>query len=177
MGSYEIVLIILSIISIAAALGMVFVKNPITVAFCLLAVLLATAGIYGVIGEHLIATLQVVIYAGAIMVLFIFSIMLLNIDVEIKNHIKNWTKAPVITLSLGLFLMFFLVLSIYRFSISPEANYQMGEWTKDRVELAGGTTWMVSLEVFNKNFISFELVGVALLLATVGAVVLAKRKL
>jgi len=176
-GSYEIVLIIFSILSVCAALGMVFVKNPISVALCLLAVLLATAGIYGVIGEHLIATLQLVIYAGAIMVLFIFSIMLLNIDAEIKFKYLNWSKSPYVVFPLGLILASFLTYFVFSFSKSPEANHQLGEWTKSHVEQNGGPTWLVSLEVFNRHFLTFELVGVALLLATVGAVVLAKRRL
>lgn len=177
MGSYEIVLIILGIFSIIAALGMVFAKNPISVALSLLAVLISTAGIYGVIGEHLIATLQLIIYAGAIMVLFIFSIMLLNIDVELKSKVETWTRSPVLTFSLGILLAVFIVSGVYKFSISPNASYQLGEWTQDKVIAAGGSSWMLSLEVFNHNFLTFELVGVTLLLATVGAVVLAKRKL
>lgn len=177
MGSYEIVLVILSILSILAALGMVFAKNPLSVALCLLAVLIATAGIYGVIGEHLIATLQLIIYAGAIMVLFIFSIMLLNIDVELKSHVENWSKSTKIAYPLGIILTAFIVAAVYRFSNSAEASYQLGEWTPERIKSAGGSSWMLSLEVFNHNFLSFELVGIALLIATVGAVVLAKRKL
>lgn len=177
MGNYEVILILLSIVSIISALGMVFLKNPISVALCLLAVLLATAGIYGVIGEHLIATLQLVIYAGAIMVLFIFSIMLLNIDSEIKFRLHHWSKSIYVTSFLGLVLSPFISMAVIRFAFAPEATYQLGEWTKDKVEQLGGSAWLVSLEVFNKNFLTFELVGVALLLATVGAVVLAKRKI
>lgn len=177
MGSYEIVLIILSVVSIVAALGMFFLKNPISVALCLLTVLLATAAIYGVIGEHLIATLQLIIYAGAIMVLFIFSIMLLNINYEIKSRVGHWANSPYISLFLGLILALFLVAGVYRFSQAPEASYQLGEWTKTKVLDAGGSSWVLSLEVFNHNFLTFELVGIALLIATVGAVVLAKRKL
>lgn len=177
MGSYEIILIILSVFSIMAALGMVFTKNPLSVAICLLSVLLATAAIYGVIGEHLIATLQLVVYAGAIMVLFVFSIMLLNIDAEIKFRFNSWARSSFVVIPLGIILALSISYVTFRFSQSPEAVYQLGEWTQEKVQSNGGTTWLVSLEVFNQHFLTFELVGIALLVATVGAVVLAKRKI
>src|SRR6476659_9663041 len=78
----NVVLLILCVISAILAVTMLFAKSPITSALCLLGVLIMTAGIYGLIGEHLIATIQLVVYAGAIMVLFIFSIMLLNLNNE-----------------------------------------------------------------------------------------------
>ena len=59
---------------------MVFKKNPVSSAFSLVLVFFAFAGIYALLDAHLIAALQVLVYAGAIMVLFIFVIMLLNAD-------------------------------------------------------------------------------------------------
>ena len=86
------ILIILAAISAILAITMLFAKNPITSALCLLGVLLMTAGIYGMIGEHLVATIQLVVYAGAIMVLFIFSIMLLNLN----NSEQDYKAKPVL---------------------------------------------------------------------------------
>lgn len=177
MGSHEYLLLFFSIVCVVAALGMVFLKNPISVALSLLFVLLCSAGIYGTIGEHLVATLQLIIYAGAIMVLFIFSIMLLNIDVEIKLKQPLWSKSPFLTFGIGGASMFLLTYSVLRFTSSPEANYQIGEWTQDKIQISGGTSWLLSLEVLGKHFLLFELVGVSLLVAVIGAVVLAKRKL
>ena len=85
----SLVIVILAVISAIRAVTMLFTKNPITSALCLLGVLVMTAGIYGLIGEHLIATIQLVVYAGAIMVLFIFSIMLLNLNVESSDFKKR----------------------------------------------------------------------------------------
>ena len=62
------VIVILSVISVILAVMMLFARNPITSALCLLGVLLMSAGIYALIGEHFIATIQLVVYAGAIMV-------------------------------------------------------------------------------------------------------------
>src|SRR5665647_536257 len=80
------VIVVLSVIASVLALSMVFAKNAITSALCLLGVLIMSAGIYGLIGEHLVATIQLVVYAGAIMVLFIFSIMLLNLNQEETDY-------------------------------------------------------------------------------------------
>src|SRR3954464_4289600 len=67
-------------LAIACALLVILKKNPVASAFSLVLVFFAFAGIYALLDAHLIATLQVLVYAGAIMVLFIFVIMLLNAD-------------------------------------------------------------------------------------------------
>ena len=177
MGNYEILLLVISLITISSALGMLFFKNPISVSLCLLSVLISTAGIYGLIGEHVIATLQLIIYAGAIMVLFIFTIMLLNIDREVKAKAKHWTKSSMIIYPMSIMLFILIAYNLNHFIKSPAANYQFGLWNKNYIENMGGQTWSLSMEVFNNNFVTFELVGITLLLAAVGAVVLAKRKI
>src|SRR3954469_20840753 len=68
-------------LAIACSLFVVFKKSPVASAFSLVVVFFAFAGIYALLDAHLIAALQVLVYAGAIMVLFIFVIMLLNADV------------------------------------------------------------------------------------------------
>ena len=73
----SIAIVILCVISALLAITMLFAKNPITSALCLLGVLIMTAAIYGLIGEHMVATIQLVVYAGAIMVLFILMVLFL----------------------------------------------------------------------------------------------------
>src|SRR6188472_859873 len=68
-------------LAIACALLVILKKNPVASAFSLVLVFFSFAGIYALLNAHLIAALQVLVYAGAIMVLFIFVIMLLNADV------------------------------------------------------------------------------------------------
>ncbi len=67
-------------LAIACAVLVVFKQNPVSSAFSLVLLFAAFAGIYATLGAHLIAALQILVYAGAIMVLFIFVIMLLNAD-------------------------------------------------------------------------------------------------
>src|SRR4051812_43578159 len=94
------VLVILAVVSALLAASMIFAKSPITSALGLLGVLICTAGIYGLIGEHLVATIQLVVYAGAIMVLFVFSIMLLNLNV-LETDLRRKPKMLAGALVLG----------------------------------------------------------------------------
>src|SRR3954470_23179547 len=92
-------------LAIACSVLVVFKKNPVASAFSLVLVFFAFAGIYALLDAHLIAALQILVYAGAIMVLFIFVIMLLNADMP-QMDIKRsplWFKGLVTVLALGLF--------------------------------------------------------------------------
>lgn len=168
-------ILILSVICALLAATMVFAKNPITSALCLLGVLVMSAGIYGLIGEHLIATIQLVVYAGAIMVLFIFSIMLLNLNQETKDH----DQKPLVFFSvigLGLTVFGFLAYSItHSFKSGVSASGQ-GPFTAETINNLGGNSKVLSHALFSQFYVSFEVISLALLVAIVGAVVLAKRK-
>jgi NADH-quinone oxidoreductase subunit J len=164
------------IVAVASAIVMLLQKNPLSAALAFLLTLLSTAAIYGVIGEHLLATLQVIVYAGAIMVLFVFSIMLLNMSAKHnagKPLFKKW--AICIAIPTIVSAIVFCVLS--GFYEAAESNYTYGQWTQEFINVQGGNTRVLSMELFTSHFLAFEVVGVALLIATVGAVILAKRKI
>ncbi len=168
------VLVILAVISAILALTMLFAKNPITSALCLLGILIMTAGMYGMIGEHLVATIQLVVYAGAIMVLFIFSIMLLNLNTEETDY----KQKPM--LFLGAIVMGGLVFAgivyalLSHFKSGPQVD--AGVFTPETVKALGGNSKVLAHSLFTQFYVSFEVISLALLVAVVGAVVLAKRK-
>jgi NADH-quinone oxidoreductase subunit J len=168
------ILIILGAISAILALTMLLAKNPITSALCLLGVLLMTAGVYGMIGEHLVATIQLVVYAGAIMVLFIFSIMLLNLN----NTETDYKEKP--ALFAGAIALGGLVFAGIAYAIM--SHFKAGETvTKGNFDPAtvkelGGISKVLAHSLFTQFYVSFEVISLALLVAVVGAVVLAKRK-
>ena len=168
-------ILILAIIAAALAVYMVVAKSPITSALCLLGVLLMTAAIYGLIGEHLIATIQLVVYAGAIMVLFVFSIMLLNL-----NHDEtDYKQTPVIffgaiAAALGVFTL--IVFGLKEYFEKHHANRVLGMFTHENVAKLGGNSKVLAHALFTQFYVSFEVISLALLTAVVGAVVLAKRK-
>ena len=169
------VIIILCVISAILAMTMLFAKSPITSALCLLGVLIMTAAIYGLIGEHMIATLQLVVYAGAIMVLFIFSIMLLNLT-NSSNDFKNKPWIFVGGLALGLSMFGAIAYAIVEHFNNHATEKKMGFFSPDKIAELGGNSKVISHALFSQFYVSFEVISLALLVAVVGSVVLAKRK-
>lgn len=168
------ILIVLAAISAILAITMLFAKNPITSALCLLGVLLMTAGIYGMIGEHLVATIQLVVYAGAIMVLFIFSIMLLNLN----NTETDYKEKPVLfaaALALGALVFVGIGAALMNHYRAGEIVTK-GRFSPETIQSLGGISKVLSHSLFTQFYVSFEVISLALLVAVVGAVVLAKRK-
>ena len=169
------VIIIICVITAILAATMLFTKSPITSALCLLGVLIMTAAIYGLIGEHMIATIQLVVYAGAIMVLFIFSIMLLNLT----NSDSDYKKNPAIFIGglvLGLAIFGSIMYAIIEHFKFDRPNKVIGIFSPEVITQLGGNSKVLSHALFSQFYVSFEVISLALLVAVVGAVVLAKRK-
>jgi NADH-quinone oxidoreductase subunit J len=160
-------------LAIACSLMVILKKNPVASAFSLVMVFFSFAGIYAMLDAHLIAALQVLVYTGAIMVLFIFVIMLLNADVPSfdlgRSHIL--IKLGAASLALVMFGMF-----VWAFKNSS-MPIGIGQISPDKIEAAGGNTQVLSELLFSEYILPFELTSVLLLAAIVGAVAIAKRKL
>ena len=169
------VLIGLCLLAAMLSLVLLFSRNTLTCALSLLGVLLCTAGIYGMLGEHLVATLQLVVYAGAIMVLFIFSIMLLNFKKD-DNEVSMSSPYFIVGISVGILIFALFVWALTLHMGQDIFGQTLGTYTLDRIESLGGNTMVLSHAMFSEYYLSFEVVSVALLTALVGAVVLAKRR-
>ncbi len=162
-----------AVIAIAGALLTVLKKNPVGSAFSLVVVFFSFAGIYALLDAHLIAALQILVYAGAIMVLFIFVVMLLGADLpslDLKRG-SPAVKAVGAVASVVLLAMF-----VWAFKESPN-TIAPGPFTTEAVEKAGGNTRVVSEMLFSEYILPFELTSVLLLGAIVGAVAMSKRKM
>ncbi len=171
----NIVLIILSVLSALLAVNMLVAKNPITSALSLLGILVMSAGIYGLIGEHMVATIQLVVYAGAIMVLFIFCIMLLNLS-EADKTVKTKPSVIIAAGALGVAIFGFLAYAINEHFTKHTQEYAVGSFTPEAIDQMGGNAKVLSHSLFSQFYVSFEVISLALLVAVVAAVVLAKRK-
>ncbi|MBI2567882.1 MAG: NADH-quinone oxidoreductase subunit J [Candidatus Schekmanbacteria bacterium] len=160
-------------LAIAFSVLVVLKKSPVASAFCLVVVFFMFAGIYALLDAHLIAAVQVLVYAGAIMVLFVFVIMLLNADSPSfdlgRSHLglRVGAVAACVVL-LGLF--------VYAFRASP-LQVPPGALTAAQIDAAGGNTRVISRLMFSEYILPFELTSVLLLAGIVGAVAIAKRKL
>jgi len=163
----------LCVVAALLAVVMLTARSAITSALSFLGVLLATGGIYGLLSEHFVATIQLVVYAGAIMVLFVFSIMLLNIDTQ-KNDIQLKSK----TFILGT-ISALLSFGVVGFALKKyfKTNQTIaGQYTDEKIQALGGNTKALALELFSSHHVLFEVVSLALIISLVAAVVLAKRK-
>lgn len=161
--------------AIACSLFVVFKKNPVASAFNLVMVFFSFAGIYAMLDAHLIAALQILVYAGAIMVLFIFVIMLLNADTPSLDMRRSpmLVRGLTAVMVLGLLMVFIYAFKENRAAPPPSL---LGQFTPENVEAAGGNTQVLAELMFSEYILPFELTSVLLLSAIVGAVAIAKRK-
>lgn len=159
--------VILGVLSLAGAIGTVVSKSPVSSAISLVFHFFMLAGIYLTLQAQFIAVLQVLVYAGAIMVLVIFVIMLLNLGNEEALEEKfNLQKLAGLTVGLVLLLQ----LGIIVLTSSPEMN----KLTAISSEV--GTVEAVGKTLFTYYLFPFEAITLLLLVAVVGALILARRK-
>jgi NADH-quinone oxidoreductase subunit J len=149
-----------------SALGVVFARNPVYAAMSLVSAFFFLAGIYILLTAHLIAFLQIIVYAGAIVVLFLFVIMLLSLsDAELGFDRITAVKWVGIAGALGVFGL------VIR-AIADVPIQQMRPVAADF-----GTVKAVGKLLFTQYLLPFEATSVLLLVAIVGAVVVAKQKI
>jgi NADH-quinone oxidoreductase subunit J len=157
--------IIFGAICVAGAINLVAQKHPLYSALSLVVVMGALAGIYLLLGAEFLAAIQVIVYAGAIMVLFVFVIMLLNAGSE--EH----TRGSKIALLLG--IPGLLVLSVATTWIALRSNPSAE--TVGIGSLYGGGK-VIGRLLFGDFLLPFEITSVLILIAIMGAVVLARRE-
>ena len=158
----------LSVFSIASAIIMITRRNPITSALYLILNFFTISGLYLLLKAQFIAIIQVLVYMGAIMVLFLFVIMLLNMQDEKKLTEKySYKKITAVLLSILLFCL--LAFTLY---IGFDGKLK----TISDKAVQFGTAEYLGTELFTNYSFPFELASFLLLAAIVGAVVLAKKK-
>lgn len=165
--SLELVLfLILGALGIASAVGVIATRNPIGAAMSLVVHFIALAGLYLSLNAMFMAAIQVLVYAGAIMVLVVFVIMLLNLGHEEKLR-ERFTSRQGIGILMSLLLGGTLVFVVTRLTFGTPGG---GAALPDT-----GSVQAVGRALFTTYVYPFEMVSLILLAAAVGAVVLAKR--
>lgn len=167
-GGIEIIFFILAGVALVSGVLVVFQRHPLRSALWLIVNFFAVAGLYLLAHAEFIAAIQIIVYAGAIMVLFLFVIMLLNLRLP-----ETVGKLPHIGQKiLGIALAGFTALIlIYGFSLAKLAP------AKEGGPAGLGNTESIAKSLFTDYLLPFEVTSVLLLVAIVGAVVLAKTKL
>jgi len=162
-----ILFLVFAIIAVVSAVNVVVQTHPISSAVSLIGVMGSLAVLYLLLGAEFIAAAQVIVYAGAVMVLFIFVILLLNAGAEVKrgrSFIVQLLGVPLLFALLGL-LAFFVDRLFPR-----SATVHFGGFT-------GGTAQAVGRALFTTYLLPFEVTSVLILVAILGAIVLARKEL
>ncbi len=158
-----VIFFLLAGVAVAGALSLILQRHPIHSALSLVVVMMALAGLYLLQGAEFIAAVQIIVYAGAIMVLFVFVIMLLNAGEEERTNLSR--MARYVGLPLGTFLLLQLVFWIRR-APAPAAALSAGP----------APTRKLAMMLFQDFVFPFELTSILILIAILGALVLAKRE-
>lgn len=158
----------LAVVMIIGALGVITLKQPVHASLSLVATLLTLAVSYVTLEAHFLATIQVIVYAGAIMVLFLFVIMLLNIQGDTQELAFKWMRPA--AYAVGVLAAAGLIISTLR---NPS---QLPDMAVINAALAGGGPEQVADALFGEFVLSFQLVGVLLLTGILGAVSLVQRR-
>jgi len=164
---------IFGVMAMGSALLCITRRNPISSALWLVVTLFALAAMFVLLDAQFIAALQVLVYAGAIMVLFLFVIMLLNLGRPGPSDIKGPLGLLTATVLAGVLLFQLRVLG----QAAPPEAIQLPPGMVAAVQQRDGMVAAVAGPLFDAYLIPFEIASVLLLAAIVGAVVLAKRKL
>ncbi len=154
-----------ALMSIAAGVMTVALKNPVHCGLALLALLLHVSGLFVLLNAEFLWAVQVVVYAGAILVLYLFVLMLLNLKTEERYFHASY---PYFLTPAAVGSLYVLVL-LFR---SPFGGSK-GDASTAAV-LAQGDTYAIGIKMFSEYLLQFEIVGVFLLGAIIGAIVLAK---
>ena len=165
-----ILFVIFSAVSLSSALLMVTRINPVLAALFLIVNFASLSGLYLILNAQFIAIAQVIVYAGAIMVFFLFVIMLINPDFE-KKFMEEKAKFKIFAVFVS-FLVFVQIAYIIFFS-QPSEDVSREVTTS----IEAGTVEQIGRELFTNYILPFEAVGYLLLAAAIGALVLAKKKL
>jgi NADH-quinone oxidoreductase subunit J len=155
-------------IAVVCGINLVVQRHPIHSALSLVGVMGALAVLYLLLGAEFIAAVQIVVYAGAIMVLFVFVIMLLNAGGEApsvgRSQMVRWLGIPLFTVFLG------LISYIVQRAAPPGAGVSFGRFT-------GGSPREVGRILFTEYLLPFEATSVLVLIAILGAIVLARKEI
>ena len=162
---------IFAALSVFGALGVLFLKNPIHCALSLVGTFFCLGSIYVMLNAEFVAVIQVLIYAGAIMVLFLFVLMLLSSsEANISSNKLTAGKILAVIMSIGIFFQIAFLFTGNELKLGPK-----GEYPIEVVEEIGSIA-LIGRLLFTDYILSFEIIVILLLVAVIGAVVIAKRK-
>lgn len=161
---HQLLFFIFAMLCVAGAINLLLQRHPIHSALSLIVVMGSLAVLYLLLGAPFVAAIQVIVYAGAVMVLFVFVIMLLNAGEEERSaagsRIALGLGAPAAAVIVGILT--------YVVSLRSNLDVELGAFVAPTKEVA--------LKLFREYLLPFEVTSVLILIAIMGAVVLARRE-
>jgi NADH-quinone oxidoreductase subunit J len=142
-------------------------RNPVASALSLVVSFLGLAALFMSLDAYFVGIIQVLVYAGAVMVLFLFIIMLLNLRAEERRRI-NWLAAAG-GVGVAAFLLIEIFFVVEQFQVARQTFPPLASRTTDDV-------WNIGALLFSTYNLPFQIIGVLVLVATVGVVLLSKRE-
>ena len=170
MNPEQILFFVFGSLSLAGAISVISFRHPIYSALALIVTFFAQAGLFVLLGAHFVAAAQVIVYAGAIMVLFLFVIMLLNLGRRPPGSAKGRGKWKGIAVILGIL---FAAEGIY---IAVNALNDNTAVASAEPAAESVTTYDIGALLFSKYLLPFEVTSLILLAALIGVIVLVKRE-
>ena len=154
-----------AVLAVTGAILLILAREPIHSALSLILVMVSLAILYLLLGAEFISAIQIIVYAGAVMVLFVFVIMLLNAGAEERTDFSKFAKY------VGLAFGFFLLIEVVRWMYAFASATAHGPSTAT----AAVSTRDLSAALFRQYLFNFEATSILILIAILGALVLARR--
>jgi NADH-quinone oxidoreductase subunit J len=155
--------LVLAAVAVAGAVSVILQREPIHSAISLIVVMISLAGLFLMLESEFIAAIQIIVYAGAIMVLFVFVIMLLNAGAEERTNMSRMARYAGVPLAIFLLVELAYQIGAATMSMSPQPA-------------GNGVTRGISMLLFQNFVFPFELTSILILIAILGALVLAQRR-
>jgi NADH-quinone oxidoreductase subunit J len=165
----QIAFFFLSAVALASAIMVITRRNAVHSVIWLIVTLLAVGGVFLMLHAEFLFAVQVILYVGGIMVLFLFVVMLVNLDVAVKQ--SQFSRQWHVALATAVLLMAELGYGIYR----GHQGFSLAEASAE--PMVAGNTQAVALALYRNYMLPVEIASILLLVAMVGAVIMAKRKL
>lgn len=162
-----ILFLIFAAIAVVCGLNLVLQRHPISSALSLVGVMGSLAVLYLLLGGEFISMAQLIVYAGAIMVLFIFVIMLLNAGKERGTRRRLWAQYAGIPLLAGVLAIAFYIIQR---ALPPTPGVHFGAFQH-------GSAADIGIKLFEDYLLPFEATSILILVAIIGAIVLAQKEI
>ena len=158
-----------AVVTVTAGLMVTLSRNPVHAVLWLILAFLSTSGLFVLLGAEFVAMLLVIVYVGAVAVLFLFVVMMLDIDfAALKGELSRYMP---LGLLIGVILLMQIAIGIGVWQVAPEAEGLRQAVAPAEIE----NTRALGMILYDRYFLLFQLSGLVLLVAMIGAILLTLR--